>query len=125
MPIRTELRLRLPNSPGALARVMGILTGERVRIIALSLEPSGTVRLVIDNAGRATSVLSKHHVHADSRDVLCTVMAPQSIVPLLTTAAGADLNLEYAYASSLDAQGSMALVLAFEDTARAAAAIGL
>jgi len=125
MPIRTELRLRLPNSPGALARVMGILARERVRIIALSLEPSGTARLVIDNAGRAASVLSKHHVHADARDVLCTVMDPQSVVPLLTTAAGADLNLEYAYASSLDAQGSMALVLAFEDTARAAAAVGL
>ena len=85
--------------------------------------PNGVSPPSAQQLRRATSVLSKHHVHADARDVLRTAMAPQSIVPLLTTAAGAVLT-EYAHASSLDAQGSMALVLAFEDTARAATAVG-
>lgn len=124
MAIRTELRLRLPNSPGALAQLTSVLTQEHVRIIALSLESNGLARLVVDNVSRATEVLTRHHVQADTRDVLCTVVGPRSVAPLLTTAARADLNLEYVYASSVDGKGTMALVLAFEDTLRAAAIIG-
>ncbi len=125
MALRTELRLRLPNSPGALAFVTSMLTQERVRIIALSLESTGVARFVVDNVSRATEVFARHHVKVDSRDVLCTVVGPRSIAPLLTTAARADLNLEYLYASSVDGKGTMALVLAFEDTVRAATVIGV
>lgn len=125
MAIRTELRLRLPNSPGALAQLTALLTQDHVRVIAFSLESTGHVHLVVDNVSRATDVLSRHHLQAESRDVLCTVVGPRSVAPLLTTAATADLNLEYAYASSVDGKGTMALVLAFEDTLRAATIIGL
>src|SRR6266498_3390632 len=51
--IRTELSLRLPNSPGALAGVCRLLADERVNILALALESSGQLRMVVDN-----------HVHA-------------------------------------------------------------
>jgi len=125
MAIRTELRLRLPNSPGALATITSMLAQEHVRIIALSLESTGLARLVVDNVSRATDVLTRHHLQADARDVLCTVVAPRSVGPLLTTAARADLNLEYVYASSVDGKGTLALVLAFEDTVRAATVIGI
>ncbi len=125
MAIRTELRLRLPNSPGALAQLTTLLSQERIRIIAFSLESTGHVHLVVDNVSRATETLSRHYLQADSRDVLCTVVGPRSVAPLLTTAARADLNLEYAYASSVDGKGTVALVLAFEDTLRAATVVGL
>ena len=51
--IRTELNLRLPNSPGALAGVCRLLSDERVNIVALALDGTGQLRLVVDN-----------HVHA-------------------------------------------------------------
>ena len=42
MAIRTELNLRLPNSPGALAAVCRALSDERVNIVGLSVEPSAS-----------------------------------------------------------------------------------
>ena len=42
MAIRTELNLRLPNSPGALAGVCRLLSDERVNILAMALESAGS-----------------------------------------------------------------------------------
>ena len=62
MAIRTELNIRLPNSPGALAGVCRLLAAERVNILAMTLETTGHLRLVVDNAVRATGALraSRH-----------------------------------------------------------------
>ncbi|MBI4477626.1 MAG: ACT domain-containing protein, partial [Acidobacteria bacterium] len=40
--IRTELVLRLPNSPGMIARVCQTLADERVNILAVQVEAGGT-----------------------------------------------------------------------------------
>ena len=45
MAVRTELSLRLPNSPGAMADVCRLLSTEQVNVVALSLEAGGTLRL--------------------------------------------------------------------------------
>ena len=49
MAIRTELNLRLPNSPGALAGVCRLLSNERVNVLALSVDAGGQLRMVVDN----------------------------------------------------------------------------
>ncbi len=59
--IRTELTLRLPNSPGALAGICRLLSDEHVNIVALSLEVSGHVHLIVDNPVRASGALAAHH----------------------------------------------------------------
>ena len=48
--IRTEISLRLGNSPGALAGVCRLLSDERVNILAMGLESGGQLRLVVDTA---------------------------------------------------------------------------
>ena len=40
--IRTELSLRLGNSPGALAGVCRLLSNERVNVLAMSLEATAS-----------------------------------------------------------------------------------
>jgi len=70
MSIRTELNLRLPNSPGALAGVCGLLSDERVNILAMSLEGSGQLRLVVDNHVHGGAVLREHHHQVTERDVI-------------------------------------------------------
>ena len=55
--IRTELTLRLPNSPGALAGICRLLSNEHVNIVALSLEPGGRLHLIVDNPVRASGAL--------------------------------------------------------------------
>jgi hypothetical protein len=48
MAIHTELELRLPNSPGALAGVCRLLAQEHVNIVAMALDNHGRLRLVAD-----------------------------------------------------------------------------
>ncbi len=125
MAVRPELRFRLPNSPGALARVTRLLAAERVRVLALSLESSGLARLVVDNPLHAAGVLTREHVAVEQRNVIYTTVAARSIGSLLTSVASAGLNLDYAYASSLDADALVALVLGVEDAERASSAAGI
>src|SRR5438105_564982 len=115
--IRTELQFRLPNSPGALARVAALLAADQVRIIALSVESSGLARLVVDNVDRALAALGQHHVRVEQREVLCAVVALRSMASLLSSTADAGVNVEYAYASSAGADGAIALVLGVDDAA--------
>ena len=128
MAIRTELTLRLPNSPGALAGVCRALADERVNIVALSVEPSGQLRLVVDNHVRASGVLRERHHQVTTREVLVAAVGrgPGALAPVLAMVAGAGVNVEYAYGTAPDAgSGSASIVIGVEDAARAAAAAGI
>jgi hypothetical protein len=125
--IRKELNLRLPNSPGALARVCRVLYEERVSILALSLDGAGGLRLVVDNALRAAGVLRDQHHQVIERDVVVVSVSngPGGLASVLQMAAAADVNVEYAYASSVEGASGAAAVLGVADAQRAAAAAGL
>jgi hypothetical protein len=126
MAIRTELHLRLPNSPGALAVVSRLLAGERVDILALMLERGGDLRFVPDNHVRAAAVLREHRHHVVERHVLATDVphAPGALVPILGLLGDCGVNVEYAY-SGVGSRASALVVLGVDDAARAAAAAGL
>ena len=127
MPIRTELALRIPNSPGALAGVTRFLAEDRVNILALSLEQSGQLRMVVDNPVRAVSLLRERHYQVAERSVIVATLSntPGAVAPVLKLAADAGINIEYAYASSAEGNTTAAIVLGVEDAARASAAAGL
>src|SRR4029079_5491755 len=105
MAIRPELNLRLPNSPGALAEICGLLSTERVNIVALALEGSGQLRLVVDNHVHAAAVLREHHHRVTERDVivLASSNAPGALAPVLQLVRDAGVNVEYAYGGGPDA----------------------
>ena len=96
MAIRTELNLRLPNSPGALAAVCRTLADERVNIVALSVEPSGHLRLVVDNHVRAAGALRERHHQVSEREVVVTSVGigPGALAPVLELVAGAGVNVD-------------------------------
>jgi hypothetical protein len=127
MAIRTELNLRLPNSPGALAAVCRALADERVNILAMSVETSGQLRLVVDNHVRAAGVLRERHHQVTEREVVMAAVGggPGALAPVLALAADAGVNVEYAYGTAPDGSGSAAIVLGVENAARAAAAAGI
>jgi hypothetical protein len=127
MAIRTELSLRLANSPGALAGVCRLLSDERVNILALALESGGQLRMVVDNHVHAAATLREHHHQVTERDVLATTVpnGPGSLTPILTLAGNAGVNVEYAYGGGSDGAASATLVLGVADAARASAAAGL
>jgi len=125
--IRTELSLRLANSPGALAGVCRLLSDERVNILAMGLESGGQLRLVVDNHVHAAATLREHHHQVTERDVLATTVsnAPGSLAPILALAGNAGVNVEYAYGGGAEGAASATLVLGVADAARASAAAGL
>ena len=127
MAIRTELNLRLPNSPGALAGVCRLLADEHVNIIAMTLEASGQLRLVLDNHVRGAGVLRAQHHQVTERPVVVAAIAsgPGALAPVLAIAADAGVNVNYAYGSVTEGTGGAAVVLGVEDAQRAAAASGI
>lgn len=127
MAIRTELNLRLPNSPGALAGICRLLADERVNIIAMTLETNGQLRLVVDNPVRGAGVLRAQHHQITERSVVVAAIAngPGALAPVLTIAADAGVNVDYAYGSALEGTAGAAIVLGVADAQRAAAASGI
>ncbi|HTK28046.1 MAG TPA: hypothetical protein VL309_00735 [Vicinamibacterales bacterium] len=127
MSLRTELSLRLPNSPGALAGVCRALADERVNILAFGLEAGGQLRLVVDNHVRALAVLRERHHQVTERDVLVVDVphSPGSLAAALAIAAGAGINVEFAYGGAAERSASAAVVLGVMDAMTAAAAAGI
>ena len=127
MAIRVELNLRLPNSPGALAGVCALLSNERVNIVAIALEGTGQLRLVVDNHVHASGVLREHHHQVTERDVIVigSSNAPGSLAPALQLVRDAGVNIEYAYGGGPDASPTAVIVLGVDDAVRAASAAGV
>lgn len=127
MAIRTEIALRLQNSPGALGKVCRLLAEERVNIHALSLDAGGTLRLVVDNPLHAAGTLEDQQYAVDSREVLLIQVpndpgALQSAAGLLTAAG---VNVDYLYASALEDAVTASVVAGVEDAQRASMQAGL
>jgi hypothetical protein len=125
--IRTELSLRLGNSPGALAAVCRLLSDERVNILAMGLESGGQLRLIVDNHVHAAAMLREHHHQVAERDVIVTLVpnSPGALAPALKLISDADVNVEYAYGGASDGGPTATIVLGVEDAQRAAAAAGV
>ena len=122
MPVRVELSLRLPNSPGALASVCRLLANERVNIEALTLDTSGRLRLVVDNHVRGGGVLraARHHVSEAEVVIASVPNSPGGSAHALQLAADAGVNVEYAY-SGMTAGGNAIVVVGVLGRAETAA----
>jgi hypothetical protein len=125
--IRTELSLRLPNSPGALAGVCRLLSDERVNILALVLESGGQLRMVVDNHVHGGAMLREHHHQVTERDVIVTTIpnVPGALAPALKLVSDASVNVEYAYGGGSEGSPTATIVLGVENAERAAAAAGV
>ena len=125
--IRTELSLRLPNSPGALAGVCRLLSDERVNILAMMLESGGQLRMVVDNHVHGGATLREHHHQVAERDVIVTTIpnAPGALAPALKLVSDASVNVEYAYGGGSEGSATATIVLGVENAERAAAAAGI
>jgi len=125
--VRPELTLRLQNSPGALARVSDVLAAERINVIALMLDTTGLMRLIVDNPTFAAGLLRERHYDVTERDVLFVQVGHSagSFAAISRLLAGAGINLDYVYATAPDNQPYAAIVIGVHDAMRAAAAAGL
>ena len=127
MAIRTELNLRLPNSPGALAGVCQLLSAERVNILAMALEAGAQLRMIVDNHVHGAAVLREHHHQVIERNVIVMSVAnaPGALAPTLRLVSDASINVEYAYGGAAEGSASAIVVIGVDEAQRAAAAAGV
>ncbi len=127
MAINKELTVRLANSPGMLGRVAQVLGDERINILAMSLDTTGALRLVVDNPLHAAGALREQHYQVDERDVLYTTLPnePGALAKAVRIAAEAGINLEYVYGTGIDRAPMVAVVIGVPDAQRASAATGI
>jgi hypothetical protein len=127
MAIQKELTVRLANSPGTLGRVAQVLGEERINILAMSLDTTGALRMVVDNPLHAAGTLREQHYQVEERDVLYTTMPnePGALARAVRIAAEAGVNLEYVYGSGIDRVPLVAVVIGVPDAQRASAATGI
>jgi hypothetical protein len=127
MAIQRELTVRLANSPGTLGRVAQVLGAERINMLAMSVDPSGALRMVVDNPLHAAGSLREQHYQVEERDVLYATLPnePGSLGKVVKMLAEAGINLDYAYASGIDREPMVAVVLGVADAQRASAATGI
>lgn len=125
--IRSELIVRLPNSPGTIARVCRTLSDERINILALQIEAGGTLRLVVDNHVHAAGVLRDRHHQVEEREVLYTIIPndPGALARISRLIADAGINVEYLYAAAVEGSPQAAMVIGVADAKRASAATGI
>ncbi len=127
MAIRTELTLRLQNSPGSLAKVCQIIADEHIDISAMNLASPLLLRVVVDNPVHAAETLREHNYHIEEREVLFTTAAnnPGSLLRLARLIADAGINVEYLYATTQDGASMASIVVGVPDARRASSAAGL
>jgi hypothetical protein len=127
MAIRTELSLRLQNSPGALGGVCRALSNEHVNILAMSVEATGQLRMVVDNHVHAAAVLRERHHNVSERSVLVLAISnvPGSLGTTLKLVSDAGINVDYVYGGTGDGGSSASVVLGVDDAMRASAAAGI
>lgn len=127
MAIRKELSLRLQNSPGAMARVCDALDDERINILALGLDTSGNLRMVVDNHVHGAGVLRDRQYEVEERDVLYTTVAnsPGALYRIVKLLSDAQVNVDYAYGNGVESTDTAAFVIGVADARRASAATGL
>src|SRR5262245_3600438 len=125
--IRTELSLRLPNSPGSLAGICRLLSDEHINLEAISLESSGRLHIIVDNPVKASGVLAAHHHQVSQQDVLLVGTGNRhgSLAPVLALMSAAGVNVNYAYGAGVDGNESAAVVvIGVDDAMRASTAVG-
>lgn len=99
----TQLSVFVENSPGALARVTGILAKNNIDIRAMSLAETqnfGVLRLIVDDYRKAGEVLEKNNFVFHFTNVVAAAIPdePGGLAQVLSLLADASVNITYMYA---------------------------
>jgi hypothetical protein len=127
MAIRTEIALRLQNTPGAAARICQHLADDRINILAMQLEHNGLMRLLVDNPLHAAGLLRERQIQVETRDVIYTIVPSDAgvLARMAKLLSDAGVNVEYLYATVVEGHSMAAVVIGVPDAAKASSLAGL
>ena len=116
-----QLSIFLNNKIGRFADVIRILASENINLQAFTVSESsdfGILRLIVDDADRATSVLRDASFAVSQTDVVLieTPDTPGSLSPAIDMLTNAGISIEYMYAFSSNSRAKV--VIRTNDIAR-------
>ena len=110
-----QISVFLENRAGQLAEITKILAENAVDLRAISIAETadyGILRLIVDDAEKATSLLLKHGYLLSMTPVLVVAVpdSPGGIAPVLATLAEGNVDIEYMYSLFTHIEGKAYIV---------------
>ena len=115
-----QISVFLENRAGQLAEITGILAENKVDLRAISIAETadyGILRMIVDDAQKATSILMQHGYLLSMTPVLVVAVpdAPGGIAPVLATLSEGSIDIEYMYSLFTHVEGKAYIVFRVAD----------
>lgn len=114
----------MPNRPGVLARVCGILSEAGINILALAVHDTvdnAVVRFLVDHPTKALLLLEQEELYVLEQEVVVLEIENRAgeLTRICQVLAQADINIHYAYCTAIKQQESGCIVLKTDNPERA------
>ena len=128
MSIQKQLSVFLPNRPGVLAHIAGILAEANINVLALSVHDTvdnAVVRLVLDNPTKALLLLEQEELYIMEQEVVMLAVdnQPGVLAQIAQKLGRADINIQYAYCTAATDQTGGCIILKTDQPEAAARAL--
>ena len=116
-----QISVFLENRAGQFAEITTILAENNVDLRAISIaetEDYGILRMIVDNAEKATSILMQHGYLLSMTPVLVVAVSdhPGGIATILSTLAEGNIDIEYMYSLFTHIEGKAYIVFRVAET---------
>ena len=116
-----QISVFLENRAGQFAEITGILADNGIDLRAISIAETadyGILRMIVDNAQKATATLMQHGYLLTMTPVLvvCVPDQPGGIAPVLATLAEGNIDIEYMYSLFTHIEGKAYIVFRVAET---------
>ena len=116
-----QISVFLENRAGQFAEITGILAENNIDLRAISIaetEDYGILRMIVDNAEQATSILMQHGYLLSMTPVLVISVPdqPGGIASVLSTLAESNIDIEYMYSLFTHIDGKAYIVFRVSET---------
>ena len=110
-----QISVFLENRAGQFAEITGILAENQIDLRAISIAETtdyGVLRMIVDNAEKATSILMQHGYLMYMTPVLVIAVPdqPGGVAPVLATLAEGNIDIEYMYSLFTHKEGKSYIV---------------
>ena len=116
-----QISVFLENRAGQFAEITGILAENGVDLRAISIAETadyGILRMIVDDAQKATTLLMQHGYLLTMTPVLVVAVSdqPGGISPILATMAEGNIDIEYMYSLFTHIEGKAYIVFRVAET---------
>ena len=118
-----QISVFLENRAGQFAEITGILAENGIDLRAVSIAETadyGVLRIIVDNAEKATSILMQHGYLMSMTPVQVVTVPdqPGGIAPVLAALAEGNIDIEYMYSLFTHIEGKAYIVFRVAETER-------